>query len=106
MVRVIGVGAAAFGGLILLYVYAHAQMIDPALGESERRALLLEKMFLQSGMCEATYVAFGLIAGGLWLARSQDWCGPGRRNLPTHRLRESGYRRLRRCRSSCSCTAP
>lgn len=78
MTRLIGVGTVAFGGLFLLYVYAHAQMIDPALGESERRALLLERMFLQSGLCGATYAALGFVAVGLWLALS----GPTRTTEP------------------------
>jgi hypothetical protein len=74
MTRVIGAGAAVFGGLVLLYVYAHANLINPSLDEHERRAVLVETLFLQSGVCEATYLGVGMVAAGLWLAVSR----PGR----------------------------
>lgn len=70
--RVIGVGAAVFGGLALLYVYAHANLINPALDHHERRAVLVEKLFLQSGICEATYLGVGMVAAGLWFAVSRS----------------------------------
>lgn len=61
-----------FGALFLLDIYAHAGMVRSSLSD-DRRARIAEKMFLQSGIAEGTYVGIVLAAGGLWLVV----CRPG-----------------------------
>ena len=60
-----GVSATLFGLAFLLYIYAHASIVNPALTGEERRARIVEKLFLQSGIAEGTYV--GIAAAGMWL---------------------------------------
>jgi hypothetical protein len=70
-----GVASAIFGVAFLLYIYAHARMVNPSLPEDERRSQILEKLFLQSGVAEGTYVGLGLLCAGLWLVvgRPRPW---------------------------------
>ena len=62
-----GVSATLFGLAFLLYIYAHASIVNPALTGEERRARIVEKLFLQSGIAEGTYVGIGIAAAGMWL---------------------------------------
>lgn len=62
-----GVIAVLFGAAFLLYIYAHATMIHPTLTGDERRARVMERLFLQSGIAEATYVGVGFVVAGVWL---------------------------------------
>ena len=60
-----GVLLLGLGGLQLLYIYAFASLIDPSLGEAERRSVLLTKMFVDAWA--TTGVAILMIVGGLMM---------------------------------------
>ena len=68
-----GIVSALFGVVFLLYIYAHASKVNPSLPDDERRVLILEKLFLQSGVAEGTYVALALVCAGLWLVVGRPW---------------------------------
>jgi uncharacterized membrane protein len=68
-----GLASILFGAFFLLYIYAHAGMVRSSLSGDDRRARIAEKMFLQSGIAEGTYVGIVLVVGGLWLVV----CRPG-----------------------------
>jgi hypothetical protein len=64
----VGVLFVLLGAFLLLYTYAFASMIDPAVSDAEWRSALLFKMFLQSGIAGGAYLGIGLIVAGLVIA--------------------------------------
>ena len=72
-----GIASALFGVVFLLYIYAFASMVNPSLTDHERRVQIMEKMFLQSGVAEGTYIGLTFVAAGLWLVvgRPRPWVG-------------------------------
>lgn len=69
-----GLLLAVLVAVLILYAFAFASMIDPAVGDVGWRATLLRRMFVQAGIAEATYMGLGLITVGLALARWR-WLG-------------------------------
>jgi hypothetical protein len=70
-----GIASVLFGVMFLLYVYAFASMVNPSQTDHERRVQIVEKLFLQSGVAEGTYVGLGFVVVGLWLVvgRPRPW---------------------------------
>ena len=70
-----GMACALLGAWFLLYTYAFASMVNPALSDHERQVQIVRKLFLQSGAAEGTYIGLGFIALGLWLVvgRPRPW---------------------------------
>lgn len=66
---VFGIGLILISGIMLLYVYAFASMVDPDLSPAERRRTILQKMYVSLDPGIFCWIAtVSLLVGAIALA--------------------------------------